>query len=181
MEKKSIDITIQLPGGIETQIDGNKLNIKGPKGEIEKTFKYPNIKIEKSDSKIIIKSKSKTRKFKRILNTIESHIQNIISGVNNPYIYKLKICSGHFPMKVTQEQDKIVITNFLGEKIPRKAKILPNVNVKIVADIITLEGVDKENTSQSAANIEQTTKIKGRDRRIFQDGCYIVERYQKNE
>ena len=175
MEKRSIIKTIVIPQGISVELAGNVLKVKSSKEEIENRFSYPNIKISLAENKITIKPKSNTRKFKRIVNTFASHIKNMLQGVESPYIYKLKVCSGHFPMKVTHDKDKIIISNFLGEKIPREALILPNVTVKIDADVITLTSSNKEYVGQSAANIETATKITKRDRRIFQDGCFLMK------
>ncbi|HLY77451.1 MAG TPA: 50S ribosomal protein L6, partial [Thermoplasmata archaeon] len=41
---------------------------------------------------------------------------------------------------------------------------------------VILTGPDIERVGQSAANIEQTTKIRDYDPRVFQDGVYIVEK-----
>ena len=64
----------------------------------------------------------------------------------------------------------------MGEKIPRLAKISPGVDVKIEGDMITVSGFDREKVGQSAANIELATRRPGFDKRIFQDGCYIVSK-----
>jgi len=74
------------------------------------------------------------------------------------------------------EGDEIIIKNFLGEKIPRKAKILPNTSVEIKSNQIIVSSSNIEFAGQTAANIERATKIKKRDRRIFQDGIFIIEK-----
>jgi large subunit ribosomal protein L6 len=79
-------------------------------------------------------------------------------------------------MNVKVQGDKFVIDNFLGEKYPRKAKILKNVTVEVKGQDVTLKGIDKEIVSQTAAIIEQITKITNRDLRVFQDGIYITEK-----
>jgi large subunit ribosomal protein L6 len=77
-------------------------------------------------------------------------------------------------MNVAVSGDKLSVKNFLGEKIPRVAKILPGVTVKVEGDIIDIESTDKEAAGQTAANFEQLTRITNRDLRIFQDGIYIT-------
>ncbi|PIN72255.1 50S ribosomal protein L6, partial [Candidatus Woesearchaeota archaeon CG10_big_fil_rev_8_21_14_0_10_45_5] len=66
--------------------------------------------------------------------------------------------------------------NFLGERKARTMKIPAGVKVTVDASTITVEGADKEITSQTAARMEQICIIKNRDRRIFQDGIYITEK-----
>ena len=77
-------------------------------------------------------------------------------------------------MNVTLSGNQFSVKNFLGEKIPRKAVIPAGVKAEVKGDIVELTGVDKEKVGQAAANIEQSTRITNRDRRIFQDGCYII-------
>ncbi len=69
-----------------------------------------------------------------------------------------------------------IIGNFLGEKKPRVAKILGDTKVKITGGEVTVSGINKEDVGQTAANIEQKTKIKRFDTRVFQDGIYIVQK-----
>ncbi|MFQ6073567.1 MAG: 50S ribosomal protein L6, partial [Methanosarcinales archaeon] len=64
----------------------------------------------------------------------------------------------------------------LGEKKPRFAKILENVEVKIDGDEVIITGINIEDVGLTAANIEQATRIKRRDPRVFQDGIYLINR-----
>ena len=112
-------------------------------------------------------------------NTYKAHIHNMLRGVQNPFVYTLKACSGHFPMTTKVDKNQVIITNFLGEKTKRKAKIVEGVTVNINGIEITVEGIDLEKTGQTAANLEKATKIKGRDRRIFQDGCFIISKPER--
>jgi len=100
----------------------------------------------------------------------------MIKGANNKVIYKLKLVFSHFPVSLEVNGKELMIKNFLGEKSMRRAKILDGVNVKVSGKDLTVEGIDIEKTSQTAANIEQAGKIKNKDRRVFQDGIYIIEK-----
>ena len=82
-------------------------------------------------------------------------------------------------MNVAIDKNEIVVKNFLGEKIPRRALILPGVKVRLDKDIITLESSDKEKAGQTAANIESSTRITDKDRRVFMDGIWMIEKAGK--
>ena len=82
-------------------------------------------------------------------------------------------------MSVNVEGNKLKIKNFLGEKIPREASILDNVKVQVKGNEILVDGYDLEKTGQTASNIEQSTRITNRDRRVFQDGIYIVKKPER--
>ncbi|HLC99276.1 MAG TPA: 50S ribosomal protein L6, partial [Candidatus Nanoarchaeia archaeon] len=79
-------------------------------------------------------------------------------------------------MNVSVSGNEFNVANFLGEKTPRKLKIKDGVKVKVEGEFVVVEGIRKEDAGQVAANIEILTKVKGRDRRIFQDGIYIIEK-----
>lgn len=174
-----INEKIVIPEGVTVEIVGSMIKAKGPKGENEKTFAHPKIKISKEDDKTLLFScKKPTKREKTIIYSFVAHTKNLLSGVKSGFTYKVKICSSHFPMSVSVEKDEVVIKNFFGEKIPRKSKIFPGVSVKVEGSMIAVQGVDKEKTSITASRIEQATRITLRDRRVFQDGCYVVEKQE---
>ncbi len=176
-----LDITqeINIPEGIEISKEAHLIKVKGPMGEVSKKLAGPKVEITADKNSVKISSKKATKREKKLIYTFKAHINNMIKGVTEPFVYKLKICPGHFPMNVSIEKDVFIIKNFFGEKTPRKLKIKPNVKVKIDGKDVYVEGIDKELTSQTAASIETLTRIKNRDRRIFQDGIYIVSKAGK--
>jgi len=178
-EKKGIVQEIEIDKDISISIKDGYIQVKGPKGESQKKLNDKRIKFTISDSKLSISSKISNKKVKKMINTFKAHIHNLITGVKKPFIYKLKICSGHFPMKVNIEKNKLIIQNFLGENIPRTLEFGKEVSVKVDGTDITVEGLNKELTGQAAASIEQLTRRTGYDTRIFQDGCYIIDKAGK--
>ena len=174
---------LELPEGVDVSIDGSIVTIKGPKGELTRDFKHPSIRFEIADDKLVVKTVNKkpTKRDKMFINTFAAHLRNMIVGVTKGYVAKLKICSGHFPMNVSISNGKLIIKNFFGEKIPREAKLYNDVNVNIDGEFVIVKGINKESVGQTAANIEQSTRIKNRDRRVFQDGIWIVEKTHPEE
>ena len=94
---------------------------------------------------------------------------------------RMKIVAAHFPMKVQVKDSSLLIENFLGEKYPRTARLIPGVEAKVDGEFVILTGHDIEEVGQSAANIETATKIRDYDLRVFQDGIYIIERARPKE
>ena len=176
MVMPDIKETVSIPEGVEVQIEGNIVSVKGEKGENSRKLVYPKMIIKKEENKVVLEFKKPTKREKRMANTFKAHIKNLMKGVKEGFLYKLKICSSHFPMSVKVEGNQVVISNFLGEKIPRKAGIVEGVNVKIEGDEILVEGVDKEKVSLTAGRIEQATRITNRSRIVFQDGCFITSK-----
>ncbi len=169
---------IGIPEGIQVEL-GDELVVKGPKGEISKSLHDPSVEIKIEEGKIILSPKRFTKRQKRMINTLTAHVNNMFKGVQEEFLYELKICSSHFPMTVKVEGDVVVVKNLFGEKIPRKAKILPGVKVEVDGDTVKVSSVNKESAGQTAANLERSTHISNRDRRVFQDGIWITNKAGK--
>jgi len=88
---------------------------------------------------------------------------------------KLKIIYAHFPVSVEIKGKEIMIKNFIGEKQPRRARIMGSTKVESKGTEMNLSGNSKEDIGQTFANIKSATKIRNRDSRVFQDGFYLVE------
>jgi len=176
MKVKELKREIIIPEGVEVKIDGKGIDAKGPKGENSRRFLYPKFKLSHEGNKIILLSANATKREKTMIGTYSAHVKNLLDGVKDGFDYKLKICSGHFPMTISFKESTVMISNFMGEKIPRKARIFNGVDVKVEGDTIIVTGYDKEKVGQSAANIELATRRTGFDKRVFQDGCYIVSK-----
>lgn len=167
---------IKMPEGVKVRKERNLIFVSGKLGEVSKKLSHPKVKIDIENDTVKISSDTESRKAKRLINTFLAHIRNMIKGVQEGYTYKLKIVYTHFPTNVKVEGNKIIIENFIGERSPRISKKLPGVEVKVDKKDIIVTGIDLEAVSQTAANIERTSRIVGKDRRIFQDGIYITEK-----
>lgn len=167
---------ITIPENIEVKIENNIITLKGEKEELSRFFSHPKIKIKINGKNVEIQSKNVRRKEKALIGTWVAHIKNMITGVTTGFEYNLKTVFSHFPIKTSVEGNEFVIQNFLGERSPRKAKILEGVTVEVKGDDIKVNGNDKEKVGQTVANIERAAKVKKRDIRVFQDGVYRVSK-----
>ncbi len=169
------EFEIIVPPEVTVEFKGKEVVVKGKLGELKRSFDLE-YEVKKEDGKIILSKENARRKEKAILGTIAAHIRNMIKGVTEGYTYKLKAVYKHFPINLSVEGNQVVIKNFYGEKKPRYAKILPGAEVQIKGEIIEVKGINKEIVGQTAANIEQATRVRGRDIRVFQDGIFIIKK-----
>lgn len=168
---------VDIPDGVTVSVDGHKVTVKGPKGEVVRDFSYAEkVRITVEDNKVVVSTFFAKRRDVAQVYAISAHIKNMILGVTKGFRYWLRIVYSHFPISVKVEGDKVLIENFIGERNPRIAKIIGNVKVKVQKNDIIVEGINLEEVSQTAANIEQATKIRGFDRRVFADGIYIYKK-----
>jgi large subunit ribosomal protein L6 len=172
--------TIEIPNDIQVEVNKFDFKVKGPKGNLEKDFDSPlfnkDIIIKKEGSKITISSESKKKKVKAMIGTIEAIVTNMMLGVKEAYVAKLKIVYMHFPFTVKISGKEILVSNFLGEKSARKARIVGDCKVDIQGDEVTVTGISKEDVGETSAQLERVTHIKKRDRRVFQDGMFITKK-----
>ena len=167
---------ITIPEGVTASVDNGTLTIKGEKGELARVFSHPKINLIVNSNVVEITSKNVRKKDKALIGTFVAHINNMAKGVTNGFEYKMKTVFSHFPIKTSVEGNEFVIQNFLGERAPRKAKILEGVTVEAKGENVTVTGIDKEKVGQTVANIERATKVKKRDIRVFQDGVYRISK-----
>lgn len=174
--RQKISEQIEIPAGISCTFSDNFLKCKLGELEVSRKIDAPCLLVSIRDNQLVLECHSGNKNdFKKIKSGI-AHVKNIFLGLQKPYTYKLESCNVHFPMTVKLEGSRVVINNFLGEKTPRFAEILPGVKVDIKGQNITVTSADKELAGQTAANLEKATKIKNRDRRVFQDGIFLTER-----
>ena len=174
--KLDIEKLIEIPEGIDVLISEMDVIVKGNGKEIKRNFEFRDIKIEKDKNGLKVKCKKATRREGKMIGTTVAHLKNMINGIKEDFVYKLEIVNMHFPMNVKVESDRVVIKNFLGEKVERVADIPRGVKIEVKGNEITISSHDKEAAGQAAANIEKATKVSGRDRRIFQDGIFITKK-----
>lgn len=174
MKIPEIKEEIEIPDGVEVEI-GNRIKVKGKGGILEKKLAHPRIGIKKNDNKIEVKCDLPRKKERALVGTFIAHIKNMVKGVTEGFEYKMKTVYSHFPIKTSVKGNEVIIENFLGERHPRKARIVGDAKVEIEKDELIVKGINIEEVGQTVANIERAVKVKKRDIRIFQDGIYLVK------
>ncbi len=167
---------VEIPSDIKIKLNLPSIIVKGPLGEIERNFYFSAISITHRNNKIIIEAPWPDKKRSALVGTLKSHIENMIIGVLKGFTYKLKIVFAHFPISVKVQDREIIIENFGGERKSRIASIRGDVKVSVDGDDLIVKGICIEDVSQTAANVEQGTRIKNKDPRVFLDGIYVFEK-----
>ena len=173
MKKEKKVEEIEIPAGINVELAGNQLTLSKGNKKVSKLFKAEGIVLEKNDSKITARANDSKKKSVAKVNAIIAHIHNMIVGVEKGYIYRLKVIYSHFPMNIQKKDKTVEINNYIGSKKPRIAKIIGDAVVEIKGKDITVSGYDKEAVGQTAANLENASRVKNRDLRVFHDGIFL--------
>ena len=140
---------IEVANDVSVTVNDNLVILEksGIKQEVPYNPVY--IMVDFKDSKLTITPRHKKRKFVSVSNTINKLILNAIAGFEKEYVYTLSVVYSHFPITVKVEGQNIIISNFLGEKKPRKTKIAPGCTVEINGKEITVKGKNKYAVGQN--------------------------------
>ena len=181
MRLPEISRTIQVPDDVTVTLSGKEVTVEGSKGTLIRDFSFVPISLEVEEKKIRVWAEWPRKKEAALVGTVHSHILNLITGVQKGFTYKLKIVFSHFPISAKVQGKTVLIENFTGERRARRINIRGDVSVKVESEDIVVQGINLEDVSQTAANIEQATKVKKKDPRVFLDGIYVYERNEGME
>jgi large subunit ribosomal protein L9e len=165
---------------VTVELDGRKVKVTGPRGTLERNFSFIPLEITRAKNQLSVTVWFGGHKHLACIRTICAHIKNMIKGVTKGFEFKMRSAYAHFPinLSIVDAKKTIEIRNFVGEKIVRRVPMLNGVTIDVTdqKDEIVLRGADLQNVSQSAATIQNLTKVKNKDIRKFLDGIYVSER-----
>ncbi len=172
---ETLQRTVPIPEQVSVQVEGRTVRVKGPLGSLQEDLSHLPVSINVNDNKVRLETTWPRKREIGMLGTAAAHVRNMLKGVTQGYRYELRTVYAHFPVtvKVDEKAKVLKIENFTGEKTPRYAKIVEGVKVDVKGEDISVEGIDLKSVSQTAANIQDSTKIKKKDLRVFLDGIYV--------
>jgi len=141
---------ILIPQDVEVKIEGQKVIIKGPKGELSREIR-PEIKIETREGKIFVSSQIETKKTAAFWGLTRALLANMIGGVTEGYEKKLQI-EGLGYRAILENDD---LSLYVGFFHPVKIKAPPGIKFLVEKNIITISGIDKELVGQTSAVIRK--------------------------
>ncbi len=153
----------------------------GERGHLVRSFKHANVELKVKKDVVEITSYFKGANQAALIRTVGSHIENMMTGVSKGYRYKVRAAAAHFNIvsTINEAENTVELRHFLGEKMVRRVALAEGVtctrddNSK---DGLVLEGNCIEAVSQTAASLQQSTRVRNKDLRKFLDGCYCSEK-----
>lgn len=174
--KTKLSKSINIPEGISCVFENDEIRCRSSSAETSRKFKIPQIEITVSPETVTLScEKGNKIQYKKIMTSI-SHLKNMFKGVDKKFEYHLEVVYLHFPITLKIEGNKVLIGNFFGEKVPRVARIMPGSELNIEGQKIIVSSHELESAGQTAANLEKATRVRKKDRRIYQDGIYLTEK-----
>ena len=145
---------ILIPAGVEAKIEGRKVTIKGPKGELVKEFE-PAVKIENKEGNIVVTVSDDTKRTRALWGLTRALISNMVKGVVTEFTKQLEIQGVGFKMAV--EGNNVVLN--VGYSHSIKMEIPKGIKASVEKSIMTLSGCDKELVGQFASNIRKVKRV----------------------
>jgi large subunit ribosomal protein L6 len=144
---------ILIPTGVSVVIEGNRVAVKGSKGELSHEFSS-DIKIEMRDNSIYVTPLKEDKKVRALWGLTRQLIYNMIKGVSEGYEKKLELEGIGF--RAVLEGENLIL--HLGFSHPVKVEKVPGIKFSVDKNIITISGIDKELVGQVAASIKRIKK-----------------------
>jgi len=158
---------ITIPQNVEIRIDGQKIFIKGLKGELQREIR-PEIKIELKEGKIFVSPQKETpkdpaflgkravpmgqaKKIKALWGLTRTLISNMVKGVVDGYEKKLEVQGIGY--KASLEGEDLVLN--IGFSHPVRIKKIEGIKFSVEKNIINISGIDKEIVGQVSAQVRR--------------------------
>ena len=174
LEKFSTEL--EIPENVNVSFKSYMLTVEGPLGKTYKNFRRIPVDIKINDNMVLLKAQGTRNANYAIMNTARSIIRNLLEGVIDGYTIKMKVVFSHFPINVKIDGKQVLIENFQGERAPRVTKIWGETKVVPKGDDVIITGHVLTDVSQTAAEIENKSRVKNKDHRVFLDGIYKFEK-----
>ena len=146
---------ITIPSGVDISIDGGRVGVKGPKGELDYTL-VGNVSVSRNDDGLLVERADDTRSNRSLHGLQRTLIANMIIGVSEGFVKELEIVGVGYRAQA-QGPDKIEV--LVGFSHPVYVQAPPGVTFEVPAPTrITVRGFDKQLVGQVAADIRKLRK-----------------------
>ncbi|MEA1926311.1 MAG: 50S ribosomal protein L6 [Patescibacteria group bacterium] len=164
---------ITVPDSVNAAINDRVIEVKGLKGTLSHNFGYE-IDVRINGKEIIFTKKANTRLAQALWGTTRALVQNMIFGVTEGFKKELELHGVGYKMAL---QGKKIIFN-LGFSHTIEIEIPEGLNVSIDKNVLAIEGLDKQQVGQLAAEIRALRKVEPYKGKGFR---YVGEQFIKKE
>ncbi|AVM22467.1 50S ribosomal protein L6 [Bacillus pumilus] len=140
---------IEIPSGVTVTNNDNTVTVKGPKGELTRTF-HPDMEIKIEDSVLTVSRPSEHKEHRALHGTTRSLIANMVEGVSKGFERGLELIGVGY--RAAKSGNKLVLN--VGYSHP--VEIVPEAGVEVEVPSqtkIVIKGIDKERVGALASNI----------------------------
>jgi large subunit ribosomal protein L6 len=158
---------VSVPEGIAVSIEGNRVTVRGPKGELARSFDQ-DMAIALRDNQIIVTRPSDSKRHKAMHGLTRALLANMVTGVSEGFRKTLEVVGVGYRAEMREE--KLVLS--VGYSHPVEVEPPSGITFRVEKGYrsFTVEGIDKELVGEVAARIRAMRKpepYKGKGIRYF--------------
>ncbi|KGX89344.1 50S ribosomal protein L6 [Pontibacillus marinus] len=140
---------LEIPEGVEINIDGETVTVKGPKGELTRNI-HPDMTVKIEDNVLTVERPSDKKAHRELHGTTRSLIGNMVEGVSKGFEKSLEIQGVGY--RAQKQGDKVIVN--AGYSHPVEVEKREGIDIEVPSQAkITVKGIDKELVGAVAANI----------------------------
>jgi len=145
---------IKIPSGVEVAIDGSTLRVKGPKGQLEKSF-CSEITVKKDNDVLYVERPTDSKRHKSLHGLTRTLIANMVIGVSTGFEKNLEIVGVGYRAALKGSNVEILV----GYSHPVTVKKIEGIEFEVPApNKIVVKGADKQLVGEIAAEIRAIRK-----------------------
>ncbi len=142
-------LPVKVPAGVDVTIEDNRVTVKGPKGELSRTF-HRDMKISREGDTVVVARPSDERNERALHGLTRTLIQNMVQGVTKGYEKTLQIEGTGY--RAAKSGHKLTLT--LGFSHPVEIDPPQGIQIDVPnATTMVIRGSDKEMVGEMAAKI----------------------------
>ena len=141
---------VEIPAGVEVNINGQEVSVKRPKGTLTRTVANP-ITAKVEGNEILVTRADEERESRSLHGLTRTLLANMVEGVTNGYTKVLEIQGTGY--RVTQKGAGLEFA--LGFSHPVNVEPPEGITFKVEGNRITVEGISKQQVGEVAANIRK--------------------------
>jgi large subunit ribosomal protein L6 len=140
---------VPIPKGVTVALDGHRLTVKGPKGELGRTF-HPEMTLVVEDGTVVVRRPSDEARHKALHGLTRTLVANMVDGVMKGFVKTLEIQGVGYKAEPKPFGVQLVVgfSHPVPYHAPQGVKISVENNV-----LVKIEGIDKELVGQVAAEL----------------------------
>jgi len=143
------NLPIEIPEGVEVELNGNTVTVKGKNGELTRNLS-PLIDVNIEDNVITFTRTNEGKKSQMLHGTTRTTVNNLVEGVSEGYSKKLEIVGVGY--RAQMQGNKLVLN--LGLSHPVEFEAPEGIEIEVPSNTeVIIKGADKEAVGALAANI----------------------------
>ncbi len=146
---------ISIPDGVEVRIDGTRVHVKGPKGELKQGFR-PEISIKEDDGSLLLSRESDEPQVRALHGLTRALLNNMVVGTSEGFEKNLEVHGVGYRAELKGS------TLILSVGFSHTVEVPPPDGIQFEVDsragTIKVMGIDKQLVGQVAADVRKVRK-----------------------